>query len=408
MIDLVHLEYKDNYDLDWKITKYANENLKEMIHFAWDDITETGDIEFYSPPRLVIQSRDECILRIRELWRFSQDHILRKDLSPVYQYHLYKIINYYIEIFSETGEGSVPFDEPIIINEMDADLKEQAVAHYGDTAIGRFSDVQSYLGEFFDDLDFLPDFLAGAVQLYLDKSPLFYFLTSIEELEQYVELMDGDTYRKYQAICVQRQTNNEQQEDRHPVFDKDLKTSLHSIQGNPQYWNLDENSLNDRLRDLLRMKYHVVDQTRQGVSLSQKSAGEIDFLVSEEDGPIAIMEALILDSVDKGYIQDHLNKLIVNYDPQGYPHACLIMYVTCKNFGTFWNNFTNYISEYDFPYPVEQCFREGHSSFSESRNAYMLLMRSNQPALLSFHAIHLREKGICGRFADDTRSGCTV
>lgn len=220
--------------------------------------------------------------------------------------------------------------------------------------------------------------------------------------------MDGDTYRKYQAICVQRQTNNEQQEDRHPVFDKDLKTALHSIQGNPQYWNLDENSLNDRLRDLLRMKYHVVDQTRQGVSLSQKSAGEIDFLVSEEDGPIAIMEALILDSVDKGYIQDHLNKLLVNYDPQGYPHACLIMYVTCKNFGTFWNNFTNYISEYDFPYPVEQCFREGHSSFSESRNAYMLLMRSNQPALLSFHAIHLREKGICGRFADDTRSGCTV
>lgn len=138
MIELVHLEYKDNYDLDWKITKYANENLEEMIHFAWDDITETGDIEFYSPPRLVMLSRNECILRIRELWRFSQDHILRKDLSPIYQYHLYKIINYYIEIFSETGEGPVPFDEPIIINEMDADLKEQAVAHYGDTAIGRF------------------------------------------------------------------------------------------------------------------------------------------------------------------------------------------------------------------------------------------------------------------------------
>lgn len=394
MIELVHLEYKDNFELDCKITKYVNENLREMIHFAWDDITETGDIEFYSPPRLVMRSRDECILRIRELWSFSKDHVLHKDLSPVYQYHLYKIIEWYIENFSETEEGPIPFDEPIIVNEMDDELKEQAVAHYGDTAIGRFSDVKSYLEELFYDWDFLPDFLAGAVQLYLDKSPLFYSLTSIEELEQYAELMDGDTYRKYQAIRAQSNTENKQQEDRHLVFDKDLKKALLSIQGNPQYWALDENSINDRLRDLLRMKYHVDDQTRQGVSLSQNGVGEIDFLVSEEAEPIAIMEALILDSVDKAYIKDHINKLLVNYDPQGYPRASLIMYVTCKNFGRFWSSFANYISEYDFPYPIEKGFGEGHSSFSESRNAYMLLLRSNKPTLLSFHAIHLREKEI--------------
>ena len=80
MIELVHLEYKENFDIDWKITKYANENLEEMIHFAWDDITDSGNVEFFSPPRLVIQSRDECLLRIRELWRFSQDQVLHKNL----------------------------------------------------------------------------------------------------------------------------------------------------------------------------------------------------------------------------------------------------------------------------------------------------------------------------------------
>ena len=157
---------------------------------------------------------------------------------------------------------------------------------------------------------------------------------------------------------------------------------------------MDENSINDRLRDLLRMKYHVDDQTRQGVSLSQKSVGEIDFLISDENEPIAIMEALILGAVDKKYINDHINKLLVNYDPQGYPRACLIMYVICKKFGMFWDNFHKFISEYDFPYPIEKGFSEGHSSFSESRNAYMLLMRNNKPTLLSFHAIHLREKEI--------------
>ena len=392
MIELVHLDYKENFKLDWKITKYANENLEEMIHFAWDDITDSGEVGFFSPPRLAAQSRDECILRIRELWSFSQDEVLRKDLSPVYQYHLYQIIKWYIDNFSETEEGPIPFDEPIIINEMDADLKEQAVAQYGDTAISRFSDVKSYLEEFFYDWDFSPEFLAGAIQLYQDGNPLFHSMISIEELESYAELMDGDTYRKYQTICAQRNAENTCQENTQFGFDRDLKHALLSIQKNPQYWALDENSINDGLRDLLGMKYHVDDQSRQGVSLSQKSVGEIDFLVTDGSEPVAIMEALKLDSVDKGYISDHITKLLVNYDPQGYPRACLIMYVTCKNFGPFWDSFSDYISTFDFPYPVDKGFKDEQTSFSESRNAYILLLRSNKPLLLSFHAIHLREK----------------
>lgn len=394
MIELVNLDYKENIELDWKITKYANENLEEMIHFAWDDITDSGAVEYFSPPRLVAQSRDECILRIRELWSFSQDKVLRKDLSPVYQYHLYQIIKWYIDNFSETEEGPIPFDEPIIIYEMDEDLKEQAVAKYGDTAISRFSDVKSYLEEFFYDWDFSPEFLAGAVQLYQEGNPLFHSMTSIEELANYTELMDGDTYRKYQTICAQKNVENAHQEDRQMSFDRDLKQALLSIQKNPQYWDLDENQLNDRLCDLLRMKYHVDDQSRQGVSLSQESVGEIDFLVTDKGEPVAIMEALKLSSVDKGYISDHLTKLLVNYDPQGYPRACLIMYVTCKNFGSFWNGFSDYISTFDFPYLVDKGFSEGHSDYSESRNAYMLLLRNNKSMLLSFHAIHLREKEI--------------
>ena len=175
-------------------------------------------------------------------------------------------------------------------------------------------------------------------------------------------------------------------------FDRDLTQALLFIQKNPQYWDLDENSINDRLCELLRMKYHVDDQSRQGVSLSQKSVGEIDFLVTDGREPVAIMEALKLDSVDKGYISDHITKLLVNYDPQGYPRACLIMYVTCKNFGSFWDGFSDYISTFDFPYPVDKGFKDDQSSFSESRNASMLLLRSNKPMLLSFHAIHLREK----------------
>ena len=199
MIELVYLEYKDNFALDWKITQYVNENLEEIIHFAWDEIEASGDIEYFSPLRLAAKSREECLLRIRELWQFSQDGVLHKDLSPVYQYHLYKMIDWYISILSYTEDGVIPVNEPIIVSEMEADLQEQVVAVYGENAIRRFSDAKSYFTEFFYDEDFLPEFLAGVVQLYLANSPLFYNMTSIEELEEYAEWAFDETM-KYNPV----------------------------------------------------------------------------------------------------------------------------------------------------------------------------------------------------------------
>ena len=87
-LDFDFLDYKENKDLDLMITQYVNENLEEIIHFAWDEIEASGDVERFSPLRLVAQSREECLLRIRELWQFSQDAVLHVDLSPVYQYRL--------------------------------------------------------------------------------------------------------------------------------------------------------------------------------------------------------------------------------------------------------------------------------------------------------------------------------
>ena len=392
MIALVYFDYKENITLDWKITQYVNRNLEEIIHFAWDEIESSGDVEYFSPLRLAVRAREECLLRIRELWRFTQDGVLHKNLTPVYQYHLYKMIEWYIDIIGETECESISSDDPIVIYEMDAALQEQVVSYYGDGAISRFSDIKSYLGEFFDDCDFAPDFLSNIVQMYHENPPLFHSITSIEELEKYAELMDGDTYQKYQSILVcktQEDTHHEQQQFK---FDADLKKALLSIQKNPQYWNQEENVINDHLRDLLAMNYHIDDQSRQGESSTKKSVGEVDFLVMDKEDPIAIMEALVLQSLDRTQIHEHIEKLLINYDPQGYPRASLIMYVTQKNFGLFWNNFSEYISKYSFPYSIDRGLTEGKSCFTESRDAYMLLTRSNRPVLLSFHAIHLRER----------------
>lgn len=390
MIELVFLEYKDNMDLDLSITRYVNDNLEEIIHFALDYITDSSDVERFSPPKLFTKSPDECLLCIKDLWTFSQDTNLHRKLSPVYQFVLFQILEWYIDIGGEIEENLLP-DESMLLFEMDDNLKEKITKQYGSSAVDRFSNIENYLEEFFYDWDFTPDFLANVVQIHLDESLLFYDLPSIKELENYAELMDGDTYRKYQTI-LKRNAEQAQQEKTHSEYDADLRKALQSIQRNSNCWNFDENRLNDILCGLLEMKYTVKDQSRQGLSLSQNNAGEVDFLIFDDQEPIAIMEALKLDCLDKSDLNDHITKLLVNYDPQGYHRAYLIMYVNQTDFGSFWSKFCSYINNYSFPYTIQEKFKEQPSRYTESKNAHMVLLRSDTPIILSFYAIHIPKK----------------
>lgn len=387
MIKLAFLDYKENIDLDILITEYANCILEDIICFALDYIEDSSDIERFSPTRLFAQSPNECLLCIKELRTFSQDSVLHKDLSPIYQYFLYRILSWYIVV-----DGEIEDDD---LYEMNENLKEHVTECYGISAINRFTNVKNYIYEFFDDWDFLPDFLAGVVQLCIDKSPLFNNLTSIDDLEGYVELMDGDTLRKYQSIRAQRNTENNQKKISFRDFDANLRKALLTIQRDSTYWNLDENSLNDKVCNLLRMVYDVSDQSRQGLSLSRKSPGEIDFLILDNQEPIIIMEALKLGYqgyLNKQYLNDHLTKLLVNYDPIGCRRAYLIVYVTAPNFGSFWGDFSDYMSEYQFPYPTVESFKEIQSQRTESRTAHVVLSRNDMSVTISFYAIHIPKK----------------
>ena len=161
---------------------------------------------------------------------------------------------------------------------------------------------------------------------------------------------------------------------------------------NSAFWVFDENRLNDVLCGLLGITYDVRDQSRQGLSLSQKNPGEVDFLVFDNQEPIAIMEALKLDCLDRNELNNHITKLLVNYDPQGYRRPYLIIYVTKQNFGSFWSSFCDYINTYEFPYPIIKKFMEIQSPHTESKSAYVVLSRSNVPVTLSFYAIHMPKK----------------
>lgn len=157
-------------------------------------------------------------------------------------------------------------------------------------------------------------------------------------------------------------------EDKHSIFPKtnderlikdikvaesileDIISIANQLCSNASY-NIDsqENSLNDYLRDMLISKGYseLKDQTRHGISQSGRSAGEVDILIAKNGQEKALIEALKLGSVDTGYIDEHIEKAIGNYNPLGVA-TFVIVYVNTNNFSEFWKNYRKHISDYHF------------------------------------------------------------
>lgn len=87
-----------------------------------------------------------------------------------------------------------------------------------------------------------------------------------------------------------------------------------------------ENEMNDYIRDILDESYETKDQTRQGKSEEETDAGEVDIQLYIDGIPGVMIEGLILDSVSKEYLDNHIRKVLVNYDPNGCPYAFVIIY----------------------------------------------------------------------------------
>lgn len=125
------------------------------------------------------------------------------------------------------------------------------------------------------------------------------------------------------------------------------------LQANSAYKNFIEDVRNDYIRDLLlAQKYQVSDQTRQGTSQEGKYSGEIDILILENNMPYSLLEALNLDSLNTGYLNDHIDK-IYKYDTLGYRYNFIVSYVKIKDFSAFWSKYINHIKEYKYPYPLD-------------------------------------------------------
>lgn len=168
-----------------------------------------------------------------------------------------------------------------------------------------------------------------------------------------------------------------------------LLRALTNIQARHLLWNSEENDLNDAFRDSLDLLYSVNDQTRRGISQSGTGAGEIDLLIRREGLPFAIIEALRLRSLEREYLNTHVNKALTNYDQAGCPHAFVVVYAQVNDFANFWNKLLEHVKNYQFPYTVDDTLSELVVEQTEVRVAKMKLSRSEKPVDFRIYAIHL-------------------
>lgn len=162
----------------------------------------------------------------------------------------------------------------------------------------------------------------------------------------------------------------------------DLITILSLMQSNINFKGKKENTLNDGVRDGLKItkRYQVHDQSRHGESNKGVDAGELDLLIStkNEDLPIAVVEALILNNMDKSNLGNHINKALTKYDPNGCPNTFILIYSRDRNFAKLSKAISEYLSSYQYPYEVKDTFEELNTGYTESRHWKLDLIRSDK------------------------------
>ena len=128
---------------------------------------------------------------------------------------------------------------------------------------------------------------------------------------------------------------------------KSVVNALHVMQRDKTFSSSDENARNRFISALVTAQLKgtgnvSADQQTGGTSSTGKSIGERDFVIKDEIGQeILIYEGLNLKSLNKAYLDKHIDKVLVNYNPQGLRYSILVTYLECERDG-----FTSFIDKY--------------------------------------------------------------
>jgi hypothetical protein len=159
-----------------------------------------------------------------------------------------------------------------------------------------------------------------------------------------------------------------------------------ALQGNRLYrGNFSEDDRNTFITSHLDASgYNVKDQTRWSSSVAGKSAGELDIFVKDNKGlPLAIIEALNLEYLNREYIDIHIDK-IFNYDATGIESNFIIIYSNSQNFENLWVKYVHHISNHIYKFELLKIQEINDYPYTDIRLCAAMHQRNNRQIIL-FH-----------------------
>ena len=160
---------------------------------------------------------------------------------------------------------------------------------------------------------------------------------------------------------ILQQSGHQVGEDREKLI-QDLLNTCRRMQTNKLYWRTSEDNRNTYIRDALElMNYTAKDQTLVGTGAGGKRPGELDIEIRKiPNAPWTIFEGINLRGSSPSEVEnwnDHLKKLLDNYNPIGLSFLIMTSYVPChKNkFVSISNNFIIHMKTYSpSPYDIRE------------------------------------------------------
>lgn len=180
-----------------------------------------------------------------------------------------------------------------------------------------------------------------------------------KQMEKAMGQMPAFDWQQYYS-CIKQKIESFWNVDEDSILCSKLLTAFRGIQSDPyNKWEFDENgrvlrkreedSINNLVAFFLKAYYgeeNIHREEAQGLSGNEDKLGKIDILIYQNGSQFAIQEALKIDSLDKTKLDDHMNRMLKNYDTQGVPVTCLVIYAYTKQRQKFFTKVEGYLKQY--------------------------------------------------------------
>lgn len=187
----------DKEEIYFEVNKYVNQNLKELVGSYIDFATDDEELFNIFPAYMYDGNIQFGIKTIKELYNLIYSEIQREVVKPKYEYALFVIINYWIDLEDDNC--------PYSFIKLDAELRRKIELYdnsHGEESelIESVQNLRNYEENCFWDWDFLPQSIDTFVYGYISNLENREYKEKFHWLDEYESLMSPDLKESYLEI----------------------------------------------------------------------------------------------------------------------------------------------------------------------------------------------------------------